>query len=77
MLVPQFLFCLYIDTPKQLGISNTPSCLGVICGEKRLAGQNLVHWGLSVIKANVPGNTGPLRPPAGTGPNFAETIKTR
>ena len=30
-----------------------------------------------VINAKVPGNTVPLRPPAGTGPNFAETMNTR
>jgi hypothetical protein len=29
------------------------------------------------INANVPGRTGPLRAPAGAGPNFAETTNTR
>ena len=29
------------------------------------------------IKVNDPGSTGPLLAPAGVGPNFAETMKTR
>jgi hypothetical protein len=30
-----------------------------------------------VIRVNDPGSTGPLRAPAGAGPNFAETMNTR
>ena len=47
-------------------------CRGVGSDGQRTAGSRSI-----TIKVNDPGNTGPRLPPAGAGPNFAETTYTR